>query len=173
MKIAIVGSHGVGKTTLSSKLSQIINLPIIPDIVVEAYNKGFTINEETPLETQFWLFAKQLELERNFNDKWIADKCLIDYSIYADILLKDQRAKELLSEMIMKNICYDHIFYLPIEFPIEDDGIRSTDPKFQRAIDERYRQILTERQIPYHILNGSVEARVKQALNIITDSFLN
>ena len=170
MKIAIVGSHGVGKSTLSKNLAKILNLPIIPDIVVEAYHKGFTINENTPLETQFWLFAKQLELERNFADHWIADKCLIDYSVYGDVLLSDQRAKELLSEMIQRNSQYDFVFYLPIEFPIEDDGIRSTDPQFQASVDSRFLEVLNAWGIKYYTVNGTVKQRLKRILEIIIEN---
>lgn len=81
MKIAIVGSHGVGKTTLSKKLAEKFNYPILPDAAIEAVNRGFIINENTPPETQFWLFSRQLDLERNSGKNWIADKCLIDYSV--------------------------------------------------------------------------------------------
>ena len=95
MRITIIGAHGVGKTTLSKKLSEQLNLPVIHDVVVEAFQKGFEINETTPFETQFWLFAKQLEVEKN-TINFVADKCLIDYSVYADVLFDDDRVKSLL-----------------------------------------------------------------------------
>jgi len=167
MKIAICGAHGVGKTTLSKALAEKLNIPVIPDIVVEAHNKGFEINENTPPETQFWLFAKQLELERNFGDKWLGDKCLIDYSVYADVLIADGRVTGILAEMIQKNAKYDYVFYVPPEFPIEDDGIRSTDPEFQRKIDIHYVGTLNKWGLKYETLTGSVEDRVKKALSII------
>lgn len=65
MRIAIVGSHGVGKTTLAKKLAKKLKFKYLPDIVVKAAKLGFIINEATPPETQFWLLSKQLELERN------------------------------------------------------------------------------------------------------------
>lgn len=172
MKIAIVGSHGVGKTTLSSKLSKILNLPIIPDVAVEAYKKGFAISENTPPEVQFWMFAKHLEYEKNLGENWIADKCLIDYSVYADVIFTDTRVTSLLSEMVSKNICYDLVFYLPIEFPIEDDGVRSLDPIFQKNVDDRYKRVLSQWNIPYISLTGSVEDRIRQAMNRLVDHHL-
>ena len=167
MKIAIVGAHGVGKTTLSKLIAKEFNLPIIPDVVVEAQQKGFTINENTPLETQFWLFARQLELEKNMGDSWVADKCLIDYSVYADVLLPDDRAKTLLAEMISRNADYDYIFYLPIEFPIKADGIRSTDPVFQKNIADRYLTVLNNWGNKFHIVSGSVAERLTGVLRKI------
>lgn len=166
MRIAIVGAHGVGKTTLSQRLAQELNLPIIPDVVIEAFQKGFAISENTPPEVQFWLFSRQLELER-LNEKFIADKCLMDYTVYADIIFSDERVKSLLAEMIKRNISYTHIFYLPIEFPLEDNGIRSLDPEFQRRVNERYLKILKDWRVSYETLNGGLEDRIKKALNFI------
>jgi len=166
MKITIIGAHGVGKTTLSNELAKELNLPKIHDVVVEAFKKGFEINENTPPETQFWLFSRQLEEER-LTDNFVADKCLMDYSVYADIIFEDDRLKSLLSEMVKKNINYDYIFYLPIEFEIEDDGIRSLDIDFQRKVDERYKKLLDDWQIKYSTLSGSVEDRLNLALSKI------
>ncbi len=167
MKIAIVGAHGVGKTSLSERLAEALRIKNIPDVAIEAFKKGFPINENTPAETQFWLFSRQLELERNFADHWIADKCLIDYSVYADIIFSDFRIKELLAEMVRRNLSYDFVFYLPIEFPLEDNGIRSLDPEFQRIIDRRYREILNNWGIGHQIVSGSLEERFNQTMKII------
>lgn len=50
-KIAIVGAHSVGKTTLAKSLADKIGATYIHDIVrEEAVPKGFEINENTPFE---------------------------------------------------------------------------------------------------------------------------
>jgi len=169
MRIAIIGAHGVGKTTLSKKLAASLDLPIIHDVVIEAFQKGFVINEKTPIETQFWLFARQLEEEKT-TQSFVADKSLMDYSVYADVIFDDDRVKSLLSEMVKKNINYDYVFYLPIEFAIEDNGTRSTDIEFQKQVDNRYRQLIEDWTIDYTILSGSVETRLAQALKKIKNS---
>jgi len=165
MRIAIVGSHGVGKSTLAEELSKKLGYPILKDIVrEEAIQKGFIINENTPPETQIWLVARQLELERNSGKNWIADKTLWDYFIYGEVVLKEPKVIEVIRYLVERNAKYDHIFYLPIEFPLEADGVRSPDPKFQKMIDERYRQYLEEAKINFKMISGSVEERVAQAL---------
>ncbi|HLD28669.1 MAG TPA: ATP-binding protein [Patescibacteria group bacterium] len=166
MRIAIVGAHGVGKTTLSQKLAIELGLPILPDVAIEAHDKGFAISENTPPEIQFWMFGRQLELER-LTGKFIADKCLMDYSVYADILFDDQRVKELLSEMIRRNTKYSHVFYLPIEFPIKNNGIRSLDPEFQKRVNDRYLEILNDWGIEHHTISGSLDDRFNQVLKFI------
>jgi len=169
MKIVIAGSHGTGKTTLARLLARLLDLPLLPDVAVEAHQKGFAINENTPLETQFWMFAKQLEYERMLGDKFIGDKCLIDYSVYGDIVLNHDPAKRMLAELIRPNARYDFIFYLPIEFPIEDNKIRSLDPDFQLAVDRHYLEILNSWGLAYATLSGSVQDRLAQALEIINE----
>ena len=72
--------------------------------------------------------------------------------------------------MIKKNIRYDYVFYLPIEFTIEDDGIRSTNIEFQKKVDERYLELIRDWSIDHTILTGSVEDRLSQAMAKIANS---
>jgi len=168
MKIAVIGSHGTGKSTLSKALSEKLGYGRIPDIVRdEAVQKGFLINEDTPIETQIWLVARQIELERNTQLPWIADKVLFDYAVYGDIILKDEEVKSVVNRLVERNANYDLIFYLPIEFSLEADGVRSADPEFQKKIDEYYRVYLQKQRIGFFELTGSVEERLNRALSYI------
>ncbi len=168
MKIAIVGSHGVGKTSLANALSAKLGYPILPDIVrEEAIKKGFPISEATPPETQIWLVARQLELERTSGKNWIADKNLWDYYIYGRVILKEKKVVDVIKYLVERNAKYDRVFYLPIEFPLEDDGVRSTDPVFQKAIDKSFKEYLDSTKVKYYRLTGSVEDRVKEALKYL------
>lgn len=168
MRITIVGSHSVGKTTLAKGLAQRLNFNYIPDIVrEEAVKKGFTINESTPPEVQFWLVARQWELETVTPEGWVADKSLFDYLVYGDLVLKDEDVRTVLRKIVKRVARYDFVFYLPIEFPMEEDGIRSIDPEFQKEIDRRFRKCLDELSVRYIILSGTIEDRIKQALERI------
>lgn len=167
MRIAIIGSHGTGKTTLGQLLSQRLRFNFIPDVAREAHQKKFTINERTPPETQFWILSKQLELERNTEQPWICEKCLLDNLVYAAFSIKDQEIHRVLEKIIFANANYDLIFYLPIEFPLVADGLRSLDPKFQKAIDREYRRLLKENKIKVVRLKGSVDERFHKALGYI------
>ena len=55
-------------------------------------------------------------------------------------------------------------FYLPIEFPIVDDGLRSLDINFQSKIDEMYRDFLKSAVVAYVELSGNEEQRLEKAL---------
>lgn len=163
-----MGSHGTGKTTLAKALAQKLHFNYIPDIVrEEAVKKGFTINENTPPEVQLWLVARQWELETITPESWIADKSLFDYVVYGDLVLKDEDVKKVIRRIVQRNARYDFVFYLPIEFPMEEDGTRSVAPEFRREIDRRFRKCLAEFNIKYIVLSGSIEERIKQALDHI------
>jgi hypothetical protein len=57
---------------------------------------------------------------------------------------------------------YDYIFYIPIEFDVEDDGFRSVDKIYREIIDDHVRFIL-DKYVGSHRrmeLKGTVEERV-------------
>ncbi len=168
MKIAIGGSHGVGKNTLAKALAKRTGFNYIPDIVrEEALKKGFIINENTPPEVQLWLVSRQWELENITPESWVADKSLFDFLVYGEMVLKDENTVKVIREMVRRNANYDFVFYLPIEFSLELDGVRSEDLKFQKDVDSRYRKTLEKLGIKYIILSGSVENRVNRALEYL------
>lgn len=160
-----MGSHSTGKTTLAKALAKKLNFTYIQDIVrEEAVKKGFVINENTSPEVQLWLLMRQWELETLTPGSWIADKSLFDYLVYGRLVLKDEDVKNVIRKIVQQNANYDFVFYLPIEFPMEKDGIRSVDPKFREEIDRLFRKCLDEFSVKYIVLSGSVEERIEQAL---------
>lgn len=168
MKIAVAGSHGTGKSTFAKGLAEKLSGHYIYDIVrEEAAPKGFAVNENTPLVVQLWLMSRQWELERTTPEPWVADKCLYDYLVYGEIIFKDEAVKKVLREVVKENANYDFVFYLPIEFPMELDGLRSENLEFQKEVDRRYKEFLDEFGIKYITLSGSVEERINQALQLI------
>ena len=162
-----MGSHGTGKSTLAQELCKKLGFNFIPDTAVLAFKKNFLINEKTPTETQFWILSKQLEYERNTSLSWIEEKSLYDNLIYGKFSNQPKQALETMRDIIDRNAKYDKIFYLPIEFAIPDDGVRSLDKGFQRAVDINLRKYLKNNNLKYNILHGSVADRVQQALKHI------
>lgn len=169
MRVCVVGAHGTGKTTICRAISEQLKFNIIPDVVAKAFRLHFTINENTPPESQFWILSKQLELERNTPTPWIMEKSLWDNIIYGSFSIKDKQVLSVIENIVDANANYDLVFYLPIEFPIPDDGLRSLDVNFQRFVDQELTKYLHTRKIKYHTLSGSGEQRVSKALQIIKE----
>ena len=161
MKVVFCGAHGVGKSTLSNGLSQELWLPILHDIVVDAHRLGFIINENTPMETQMRLTGKQLEQEKTHSD-FIGDKCIFDYYVYAEALNMDKEMTSVIKKIALKTHNYDHVFFIKPEFPIVDDGLRSTNIEFQNAVHQVYENFLKENNIQYTYLTGTPEERMNQ-----------
>lgn len=169
MRIAIAATHGVGKSTFARALAKELGATYIHDVArEEAPVKGFEINEKTPPEVQIWMASRQWELETATPEPWVADKCLMDYLIYGEIVLKDQKVKEMIRWLVERNIKYDFVFYIPIEFEMEEDGLRSKD--LQPVVDEAYRKYLDGKGIKYFTLTGSVQNRISQALKHINEA---
>jgi hypothetical protein len=137
----------------------------IHDIVrEEAIKKGFSINEKTQAEVQLWLTLRQWELETITPEDWVADKSLLDYLVYGEILLKEEVFKKVVRKVVKANGKYDYVFFLPIEFPMELDGLRSNDLEFQKLVEQVYLKNLSRLKTNYLVLSGSVETRIAKAL---------
>jgi len=175
MRIAITGSHGVGKTTLINELLNYLNkkdsgFKLLEEAPRQAFELGFPINENNSSETQLWVFAKQLEMELVADSYYIADKCFIDLLAYAMYIFKERHDLISILRDISKRAAlkYDLVIYLPAgEFPIEDDGVRSTDQKFQEGIDKLILEILNDFEISYTKISGSKEERYSRAVELI------
>tara|TARA_B100000287_G_C19956180_1_gene512536 strand:- start:152 stop:478 length:327 start_codon:yes stop_codon:yes gene_type:complete len=63
---------------------------------------------------------------------------------------------------------YDYIFYIPPEFNIVDDGVRSIDPNFRDEIVELFEGYISEMPREIVRLSGSVRERLDQIMKVIT-----
>ncbi len=176
MKIAVAGSHGTGKSSFARGLAKKLGGNYIYDTVREevAPKKIFTINENTPPEGQVWLIARQWELEKLTPEPWVADKNLFDYWVY----IRDDFAdyiKKTIWMFIKNDAHYDFVFYLPIEFPMELDGVRSENDEFQKEVDRRYKKLLDDLGVRYITLpsfineSASKEEAIEKRINLALD----
>jgi nicotinamide riboside kinase len=161
MKIIVCWSHGVGKSTIAKALQEKFSIPVLHDIVVDAHKLWFLINEDTPMETQMWLTGKQLEQEK-IHTAFIGDKCIFDYYVYAKALGMDDHMTHAIKKVALTTYDYDHIFFIKPEFPIVDDGLRSTNVAFQSIVHTTYEDFLKEEGIPFSYVTWSVEERLEQ-----------
>ncbi len=170
MKIAITGAQGVGKTTLAKQINQEYpDFTILPEAARLAMEAGYRLDETATTETELWLIAKQLELE-SLESKWVADRCGIDLLAYIHHLFAEEKD---LIEFATKTLVprfsnYDLVLYLPGgQFAIEDDGVRTTDIKFQQEIDRKVKDILEAHQISFIEIVGTPIERLDKVKNLI------
>lgn len=171
MKIGVTESRDAEKTTLSKPLAERLKWRYLPEAPAQALIKGFELNENTSLESEIWIIAKQLEMEMLTPQPWIADKCMIDILAYACYLFpKNKDLLNLTAKAFKPHMDYDLVIYLPCgEFPIEDDGFRSTNPVFQQKIDEYILRVMKKARIDFHRIVGMPEERFQKAKKMIDE----
>lgn len=155
MKIAFIGTHGIGKTTLAYELcnelkKQHLDVGFIDEI---ARRCPFPINEATSLEAQTWILATTIARELELNKIYpnvICDRAVIDNYVY--LYHKFGHIPELHSLASYWVRTYDLLFKVPFTRKyLRPDGVRSTDVEFQEAIDQKLEQLLLQDGIRYHV----------------------
>lgn len=166
MKIAITGAMGVGKTTLTNQIARATNIQILPEVARQMIAKGFNLDKKATPELEIEMLNCQKSLEATECNSWISDRCLVDLLAYSKVLFpKDVNLHEKIDDELI-NATYDIFIYVPPEFEIENDGVRSTDKEFQTKIDFEIRSIVEMKMNAYKV-TGSREERLEQALAII------
>ncbi len=138
LKVAFVGTHGVGKTTLCFDLaSQLKRLDLAVDLVKEVARRcPLPINEETTLDAQAWILHTQIAEEvaaSAINDVVICDRSVLDN--YAYLVARIGRRPELDPLVGSWIRSYDALFKVPILETPSFDGTRAVSPTFQVEVD--------------------------------------
>jgi nicotinamide riboside kinase len=148
LKIAFIGTHGVGKTTLCYGLAARLKArDVVLDIVHEVARRcPLPINERTSLAAQSWILHTQISDELIAAARHpvvICDRSVLDNYVY--LLLAGGRtpAIDVLIEWWLST--YSRLIYVPIVTAPLADGMRSTDILFQQAVDERLLEELSLR----------------------------
>lgn len=137
MKIAIIGSHGLNKTTLCHEVMAKLKLEGLNAGLMEETVRDcpFDVNENASMEAQMWIFHTQLAREIEYWSKYpilVCDRSVLDNYIYTVHLFGPQTYLDSLVREHMKS--YDLVVWVPLWRVPRDDGFRSTDRQFQVAI---------------------------------------
>lgn len=159
-KVAFIGSHGVGKTTLCYGLAaelkaRDVTLEVVREV---ARRSPLPINQVTSVSSQSWILHTQIAEElaaESQNGVVICDRSVLDNYVYMLVAAGPQQPLEPLVDHWM--CTYDLLLHVPIVEAPAADGVRALDPAFQRAIEERLLKELSARKLPVEYL--SVDAR--------------
>lgn len=149
-KIAFIGTHGVGKTTLCYGLaSRLKRRDVSVEVVHEVARRcPLPINEETSVAAQSWILHNQIAEELVAQARYpvvVCDRSALDNYVYLLLAAGRQEGLEGLLEHWMRS--YDLLVQVPMVERPSPDGIRSADPAFQRAVDERLTREIGDRRL--------------------------
>ena len=172
MKIGLTGTMSVGKTTLvkalSEQVEQFKGYTFTTERSKYLNSLGIPLNHETTIEGQTVFLAERVtEL---MQDRLITDRTILDVMAFTNCAKKvsyiDGDAFADYASRFIKQ--YDYIFYIsPDGMDIEDNGIRETDAKYRKEIDEEIQQLLFKYRPVHFELKGSTEERINQMMKII------
>ena len=171
MKVAFIGTHGVGKTTLCFELAAVLKREgIHVDIVKEvARLSPLPINQKTSLDAQSWIFFTQMAEEiraANQNDVVVCDRSVLDNYAYMMLACGRQLPIERFMHHWMKG--YDLLFKVPYGGHLTADGVRDTDTFFAEAVDQLVDKLLAERSIPHERLDpGSRPTWIERVREVV------
>ena len=157
MRIAVSGTHGVGKSTLIDEFlrthQEFVHEPEPYTVMVEDFGEEFS--EEPNVED----FRRQLEFniervrQHAPEEKVIYERCPVDFLAYIDAL-EPKSVEAFLSPVAKAVQNLDLIVYLPLE---DDHAIESEYPKLQKAVDRRLNTMLLDDEL------GIISTRVVEA----------
>lgn len=175
-KVALVGTHGVNKTTIAYELAGVLKrkgrtVELLTEIAREC---PLPLNEQATVEAYQWIIARQVQLEIEKTpraDVLVCDRSVLDNFAYYlrryGSKGEDAEGLGLYCRSWMRT--YDLLVRLPITRSLAPDGFRSTDVEFQREIDllcdELFENAYSDKTFPVYI-------RGPMSANQIADSIL-
>ncbi|WKW12808.1 ATP-binding protein [Pseudogemmatithrix spongiicola] len=151
LKIAFVGTHGVGKTTLCFDLAaHLKRLDLAVDLVKEVARRcPLPINEETTLDAQLWILHSQVAEEiaaQAMYEVVVCDRSVLDN--YAYLVARIGRRPEL-DHLVREWITgYDALFKVPVIHAPTFDGKRAVSRQFQLDIDATIDELVRAFDVP-------------------------
>lgn len=148
LKLALIGTHGVGKTTLAYEICSLLkkadyNVELVTEV---ARRSPFPVNEATTLESQLWILHTQIAAELDAGSRAphvICDRSVLDNYCY--LLNKFGRQMQLEAWISWWMESYSLLVAVPpLADGIPPDGFRSENLEFQQRIHDLLQCTLDE-----------------------------
>lgn len=184
MRVCMVGSHGVGKSTLLAILKEKYpNYDIqLESLTRKTINDPTKLNLTTPEESEKLISEAYMKYFLDNKDKdFISARGMIDVLAYSMYLSKKNGniSEEVLFsieekvEELKKMKLFDLVLYIPIEFdlPEVEKGIKfregQEDKQYREDVDGIIKFLLWGYNIPYVKISGSKDERISKIVELL------
>lgn len=186
--IVFYGASSTGKTTIINKIFPKFNAVItsnenigsatpaasrVESISRKIALSGGVINENVDTATQLEItFGNVAQIITNPAKFILTERFLVDNLAYSKLGNVSSHVLDIHENFIdyffnSPSIFKIIPFYIPIEFGIAVDNVRSEDVEYQANIDLSIKLILEQFSIRYHILSGDVQERINSVCNVL------
>lgn len=172
-KMALIGSHGTGKTSVVNRLAEITKIPVIEELARNYDMNTLDMNEYKFFQKQLLLEQIKAEMALKLsNGSFISDRSTVDNMAYFllkfESVLPHEEITRYVDIAIKNALLYDYLFYIPIEIPLDSsDDFRFKSESFQREVDDKILHIIKLFELPVITVSGSLEERVSTILEVI------
>ena len=171
------GAHSTGKTTLLKKMKEdkrFKGWKFVNEITRSIAATGKEINEKGDEDTQIAVInshyvniVQEDDIEAKVLDRWALDGCAYTQYLHDKGRVTEATLMRSIDQLMAHQDRFDVIFYIEPEFGIANDGVRSLDLKFQRAIADIFKELIDDLDIKVVKLSGTIEERYKTILQNI------
>jgi nicotinamide riboside kinase len=181
LRVAFVGSHSTGKTTLLEYCKQRLagRLNVIEDVARRVIKRGFPMGDQAGMDSFSNFIRDQFRAEheagRSSCEILISNRTVLDSAAYAHVnralakqCLPDYFV-EMLEEVAWREADYYQLFVnFKVSFALVNDGVRPVDERYRQQVGDRISGLLTRFAIRHIEVSGSTEARYSQLMDAIT-----
>ena len=180
-KIALISTHGTGKTTLCYEVAaelkkRGLKVKVFSEIAAAAFEQGIPINETTTLPAQMYIMMQHITEElraaiRNYQVV-VCDRSVFDNLAYMERRCGSNQFVRDFLQGYTEKFPYDVIYKLPMVGELTDDGVRDAQNlEFQADIYNRLNALLEELKIEHRTLPApSTELRKEWADLIVRET---
>lgn len=181
MRISFSGTFSTGKTTLAAASYEALSerypgkVHLIREVARGVIAKGFQLDRGATVDSYVNYILAQLRAERESEAEHVlSDRSLLDLIPYVR-LNADERIPdyfvEMLEEVVWRESRFFDVFcYVPIEFPMESDGVRPPDEAYRAAVDACFVDALREFGVEFVRVGGSIGERTAQVVELVEQS---
>jgi HTH-type transcriptional repressor of NAD biosynthesis genes len=165
-KIVLTGPESTGKTVMAKLLANHYQT-----CWVEEYGRKYFVNKSAKLEFQDIIKIAEGQIKSEDEGLKIANKVLFcDTDLIVTQIWSEIYFKHCPQEVIElnKHRIYDLYLLMDIDIPWEDDGTREF-PHLRQWHFNRLKEELTNRKLPFLIISGNYEERLKMCVSLIDE----